>query len=116
MYLIIYIGGDHSAWNAASGWWVPAFNAIRSWLPWMPAIALAVAWWLDRERHRAVSGAEVALAAEAGASPPFPGCWKPRSNVHRLRSCASASSYGYDVCITARCVRTTPQGMRFAMN
>ena len=67
--LIIYIGADHSASNARAGWWVPPLDAVRGLLPLMPALALGVAWWLDRERQSAISGSEVMLTAATGTSP-----------------------------------------------
>jgi len=77
--IMLGIGLDHAAVNGATAYdsWVyetlvPPFTALRAWLWWMPAVALALAWWLDRTRQRAVD-TDLRLAAESEASPRFVG-------------------------------------------
>ena len=69
--LLLYIAGEHAAGNwtitgqsgLGSALAAP-FNALRDILWVMPIAALAIAWWLDRQRQRGATAPELALARE----------------------------------------------------
>jgi hypothetical protein len=74
-FLLLYVGIDHMAWNAASadGSWVKEmlvgpFASQRHLLGLLPIAALAIAWWLDRQRQRDNDGDDLTLAGEQFAS------------------------------------------------
>jgi RsiW-degrading membrane proteinase PrsW (M82 family) len=74
--LLLYVALDHTAWNAAinSQQFIgrATIEQLRTlWL--MPILALALAWWLDRQRQHAGKVDEVTLAAEQSASPRLAG-------------------------------------------
>jgi len=69
--LWLYVGADHAANNLTlSGRTVTLsvlaapLNSLRGVLCLMPAVALVVAWWLDRTRQQAARAPELALATE----------------------------------------------------
>jgi len=83
--LLLYVALDHTAWNAAikSQEFVgrATLEQLRTlWL--MPILALALAWWLDRQRQRPGKSDEVTLAAEQSASPRLVGT--VRAAISRL--------------------------------
>jgi RsiW-degrading membrane proteinase PrsW (M82 family) len=86
--LALYVALDHAAWNARSqGSWVSdllvsPFAAVRGVLPFLPLVAVAVAWWLDRVQQSGRELAEPILAAEQTASPRWVGTL--RAAVKRL--------------------------------
>jgi RsiW-degrading membrane proteinase PrsW (M82 family) len=74
--LLAFTALDHDAVNAmnAYGSWirtalVPSFDTMRNTLGWRPVVVLIVAWWLDRQRQRAMDGPPIALAAEDKMTP-----------------------------------------------
>ena len=71
--LLVYVCLDHAAGNAAirSQQFIGrgAIEQLRTQLWLAPILALALAWWLDRQRQRVATGDEVNLAAERSASP-----------------------------------------------
>jgi len=83
--LLLYVALDHTAWNAAikSQHFVGRATIEQLRTLWLtPILALALAWWLDRQRQRDGKGDEVSLAAEQSASPRLIGT--VRAAVSRL--------------------------------
>ncbi len=94
--LLLYIGLDHAAGNAALqrdtwlGYLAPALHALATMGAGMVLAALAAAWWLDRHAQSVGAALEPLLAAERAASSRFAGtlqgCVEPASMVDFLGS------------------------------
>jgi hypothetical protein len=82
--LLVYVGVDHAAGNAAvrSQQFIgrAAIEQLRTQLWLAPILALVLAWWLDRQRQQAAKGDEVILAAEQSASPRLVGTLRAASS------------------------------------
>jgi PrsW family intramembrane metalloprotease len=84
--LLLYVGLDHAAGNAALqrdtwlGHLAPAFHALATVGAGMVLVALTAAWWLDRPAQSAGATLDPLLTAERTASSRFAGTLKAASS------------------------------------